>query len=204
LCRRPPFGPDFHQQFGTHLVEESKTAWRGPVRQAPKPPRPRRRSLRSHRNPPTRRLRPSSLRRGPVLGQALRRSSTPPRGCSRSASRGWGLRRKTLRLSAGSRPSSQASLYRPSLSRRRAHPCRKRSNPSSRTRFHPTPLPTPSTSTSGRPSATSLYCKARSLARRRRSKPPLRRLHQHRRLPRMLRRWPSSTPGTPCRLCRLS
>jgi hypothetical protein len=90
LCRRPPFGPDFYQQFGAHLVEESKTTWRGPVRQAPKPPRLRRRSLRSHRNPPTRWLRPSSLRRGPVLGQALLRSSTPPRGCSRSASRGWG------------------------------------------------------------------------------------------------------------------
>jgi hypothetical protein len=36
------FGPDFHQQFGTHLVEESKAAWRGRDRQAPKPPRLRR------------------------------------------------------------------------------------------------------------------------------------------------------------------
>jgi hypothetical protein len=204
LCRRPPFGPDSHQQFGAHLVEESKTTWRGPVRQAPKPQRLRRRSLRSHRNPPTRRLRPFSLRRGPVLGRALRRSSTPLRGCSRSASRGWGLRRKTLRLSEGSGPSSQASPCRLSLSRRRAHPRRKRSHPNTRTRFHPTPLPTPSTSTSGRPSATSLYCKARLLARRRRSKSLLRRLHQHRRLPRMLRRRPSGTPGTPYRPCRLS
>jgi hypothetical protein len=28
------FGLDFHQQFGTHLVEESKTAWQGHVQQA--------------------------------------------------------------------------------------------------------------------------------------------------------------------------
>jgi hypothetical protein len=26
LCR-PTFGADFHQQFGAHLVKESKTAW---------------------------------------------------------------------------------------------------------------------------------------------------------------------------------
>jgi hypothetical protein len=63
---------------------------------------------------------------------------------------------------------------------------------------------TPSTSTSGRPSATSHCCKARSLARRRRSRPPLRHLPQHRRLPRMLHRRPSSMPGTPCKPCRLS
>jgi hypothetical protein len=152
-------------------------------------------------NPSASAVQPSA---GPVPGRALRRSSTPPRGCSRSASRGWGLRRKTSRLSEGSGPSSQACPCRLSLSRRHAHPRRKRSHPSTRTRFHPTPLPTLSTSTSGRLSATSLYCKARSLARRRRSKSLLRRLHQHRRLPRTLRRRPSSTPGTPCRPCRLS
>jgi hypothetical protein len=73
LYRRPPFGPDFHQQFGAHLVEEFKTTWLGHVRQAPKPQRLRRRSLHSHRSPPTHLLRPASLRRGPAPGRAPRR-----------------------------------------------------------------------------------------------------------------------------------
>jgi hypothetical protein len=34
------FVPDFHQQFGAHLVEESKTTWQGRDQQGPKPPRP--------------------------------------------------------------------------------------------------------------------------------------------------------------------
>jgi hypothetical protein len=117
---------------------------------------------------------------------------------------GLGASAQDIEALRGSRLSSQASPQRPSKSRRRAHPRRKRSHPSSRTQFHPSPLPTPSTSTSGRPSATSLCCKARSPARRRRSKPFLCHLYQHRRLPRMLHRRPSSTPGTPCKPCRLS
>jgi hypothetical protein len=153
------------------------------------------------RNPPTRQHRPSNLRRGPVPDRALRRSSTPPRGCSRSASRAWGLRRKTSRLSEGSGLSSRASPWRPSKNKRRGRLRRKRSRPSSRTWFRRTPLQTPSTSTSGKLSATSLCFKARSPACRRRSKPFLRRLPQHRR---PLRRRLSSMPGTPCRPCRLS
>jgi hypothetical protein len=73
LCRRPPFGPDFHQQFGAHLVEELKTTWPGHVRQAPKPQRLRRRPLHLCRSPSTHLLRPSSPRRGPMPGRALRR-----------------------------------------------------------------------------------------------------------------------------------
>jgi hypothetical protein len=181
-------------------MEESKTAWQGRDRQAPKPPRLRCQPLRWLRNPSTPRLRPSGLRRGPVPGRALRRSSTPRRGCSRSASRGWGLRRKTLRLSEGSGLSSRARPWRPSKSKRHGRLRRKRSRPSSRTWLHCTPLQIPSTSTSGKLSATSPCSRVRSPARRRRSKPSLRRLLQRRRPLRTLRRRLSSMPGTPCRL----
>jgi hypothetical protein len=110
---------------------------------------------------------------------------------------GWGLRRKTSRPSEGSELSSRARPWQPSKSKRRARLRRKRSRPSSRMWSHPTLLLTPSTSTSGRPSITSLCCKARSLARRRRSRSFLCHLHQHRRLLRMLRRRPNSMLAHP-------
>jgi hypothetical protein len=66
------------------------------------------------------------------------------------------------------------------------------------------PPQTPSISTSGKLSATSLCFRVKSLARRRRSKPSPRRSLQHRCPLRKPHRRLSSTPGTPCRPCRLS
>jgi hypothetical protein len=102
------------------------------------------------------------------------------------------------------RGSRRARPCRPSKSKRCGRLRRKRSRPSSRTWLRRMPLQIPSTSTSGMLNVTSLCFRVRSLARRRRSKPSLRRLLQHRRPLRMLRRRLSSTPGTPCRPCRLS
>jgi hypothetical protein len=170
----------------------------------PKLPQLRRRPHRQHRSPPTLRLRPSSLRWEPVPGRAFRRSSTPLRGCSRSASRGLGLRRKTSRCSEGFGLSSRARLSRPSKSRRCGRLRLRRSRPSSTTQRRRTSLQTPSTSISGKRSAISLCFRVRSPARRRRSRPSLRRSLQHRWQLRKPRRRLSSTSGTPCRPCRLS
>jgi hypothetical protein len=95
----------------------------------------------------------------------------------------------------------------PSKSKRCGRLRRKRSRPSSRTWLRRTPLQIPSTSTSGKLSVISLCFRVRSLARRRHSKPSLRRLLQHRRplrTLRTLRRRLSSMPGILCRPCRLS
>jgi hypothetical protein len=98
------FGPDFHQQFGAHLVEESKTAWQGRDQQGPKPPRPRRQPRPQRRNLPTLRSPPSSLRRGPSPVRASWRSSTPLRGCSKSVARtrGFGTRHRSATKDMGS------------------------------------------------------------------------------------------------------
>jgi hypothetical protein len=158
------FGPGFHQQFGAHLVEESKAAWRGRVRQEPKPPRLRRQPHRQHRNLPTLRFRPSILRREPVPGRMFRRSSTLLRGYSRSALRSWGLRCKTPKHYEGYGLSSRARLWRPSRSRRCGRLRLKHSRPSSRTRRRRTLLQTPSTSTSGKLSVISLCFRVKSPA----------------------------------------
>jgi hypothetical protein len=159
------FGPDFHQQFGAHFVEESMAAWRGYVRQAPKPSRLRRQPHRQHQNPRT--LRPSSLRLELVPGRMFWRSSRPLRGYSRSALRGWGLWRKTSKSYEGYGLSSWARLWRPSRSRRCVRLRLRRSRPSSRTRRRHMLLQMPSTSTSGKLSVISLCFRVKSPARRR-------------------------------------
>jgi hypothetical protein len=139
-----------------------------------------------------------------VPGRVFRRSSTPLRGCSKSASRGWGLRRKTSKLYEGYGLSSRARPQQPSKSRRRGRLRLRRSRPSSRARRLRTPLQTAPTSTSGKLSGISLCSRVKSPARCHSSKSSLRRSLQHQRPLRRPRRHLNSTSGTPCRPCKLS